>query len=324
MLNLYQLNMFVAVAEAGSYSAAARQLNLTQPAVSMAVQALEKTLGGDRLFRRRGQHVELTPAGQRLLGPARRLLTLADETEHVLNAGQTGLAGRLRLGAATAAGEIRLAELLGGFCPVYPQVQVTLTTEAAGVLIDQLRAGERDAIVLAERVRGRTLEYLPLAGEEWVFVVPDGEAWASLTAVTDPASGDLPVLAPEQVREQSLVVVAADLPAGAGGRGRLPALLEERGLTGRDLRTVIELPNDLAVLVAVGAGAGIGLVGRAAAARWQGPGRQFGWRGGPLTRPLYLVRDRRVAPGPVAVAWWDWATRQAGGMSAPAGDAEGP
>src|SRR5205809_334153 len=85
MLNLYQLQMFLTVAEAGSFSAAARELHLTQPAVSMSVAALEKALG-DRLFRRRGLRVELTPFGHQLLGPARQLLGLAAQAEETLQA----------------------------------------------------------------------------------------------------------------------------------------------------------------------------------------------------------------------------------------------
>ena len=56
---------------------------MTQPAVSMSVRGLEQTLGGERLFRRRGRRVELTPLGHQLIGPARQLLGLADEKDGV-------------------------------------------------------------------------------------------------------------------------------------------------------------------------------------------------------------------------------------------------
>src|SRR5689334_7253396 len=158
MLNLYQLQMFVAVADAGSFSAAARRLHMTQPAVSMSVQALEKTVG-DPLFKRRGQRVELTPLGHRLIGPARQLMSLADQTEQALHAGRGLLAGRLRLGCATWGGTLDLARLLGTFQQAHPQVRVSLTTDASAEVLDQLRAGELDGALLPERVRGRSLEH---------------------------------------------------------------------------------------------------------------------------------------------------------------------
>src|SRR5207244_5916553 len=59
-----------------------------------------------------------------------------------------------------------------------------------------------------------------------------------------------------------LVLVSADLRPGLSARRELPALLEERGLPWRDVRVALELPTDLAVLAAVEAGAGVGLVSR--------------------------------------------------------------
>jgi DNA-binding transcriptional LysR family regulator len=311
MLNLYHLQLFVAVADAGSFSEAARRLHMTQPAVSMAVAALEKGLGGDRLFKRRGQRVELTPAGHQLIGPARHLLLLADQTEQALHAGRGVLAGRLLLGSATPAGAVELARLLGAFGQVHPQVQISLTLDEPAPLLEQLRAGEVDAVLLAERGRGRHLDHTLLATEEWVIVAPVNYPWNSpLPAVNSPLMPgvpvDLPVRTPDQLRTPPLVVVSSDLRPGLSARRELPAQLEERGVPWRELRVALELPTDLAVLAAVEAGAGIGFVARSALTRWPGTLSSFRLRGGPLLRSLYLVRDRRVPGSPTALAWWTW------------------
>lgn len=312
MLNLYQLQFFVAVADAGSYSEAARRLHITQPAVSMSVAALEKALG-DRLFRRRGQRMELTPLGHQLLGPARQLLALADQTEQALQARRGVVAGRLRLGSATSAGALDLARRLGAFSAAHPQVEITLTTDLPAALLIALRAGELDALLLAERVRGRSLDHKLLSTDEWVFAVPPAHPWA-IEAVFPPADAlegasgapPLPAVTLDQVRAQPLVLLGTDQPSGLNARRELTALLEERGLAWRELRLALELPTDLAVLAAVAAGAGAAIIGRAVLAGSGAPLRPFSLRGGPLARPLFAVRDRHFTPTPAAAAWWDW------------------
>lgn len=308
MLNLYQLQLFLAVADAGSFSEAARRLHMTQPAVSMSVGALEKALG-DRLFRRRGQRMELTPLGHQLLGPARQLMTLADQTEQALQAGRGIVAGRLRLGSATGAGALDLAARLGAFGRAYPQVQITLTSDLPAALLVALRARELDIVFLAERVRGRSLDHKMLSTDEWVVVVPPAHPWNAAPPPPDPdspAPAPLPALAPEQLRDQPLVLLSADQPAGLNARRELAALLEERGLAWRDLQIALELPTDLAVLAAVEAGAGAGVVPRTLLAAWPTALSAFTLHGGPLLRPLFAVRDRRLLSTPPATAWWDW------------------
>ncbi|MBC8074655.1 MAG: LysR family transcriptional regulator, partial [Chloroflexales bacterium] len=81
MLNTFHLRTFVSVADAGSYSAAAALLHLSQPAVSQHIHALEEQLDGVRLFRRVGKKMVPTHAGEELLRTARELVTLATHAE---------------------------------------------------------------------------------------------------------------------------------------------------------------------------------------------------------------------------------------------------
>src|SRR5436190_16048085 len=99
MINLWQLHVFLEVAEAGSFSAAAVRLHLTQPGVSQQIRALESHLG-THLFVRRGHGVELTTAGYDLLDPARRMITLSEQTERTLMSRSGQVSGRIRLGCA--------------------------------------------------------------------------------------------------------------------------------------------------------------------------------------------------------------------------------
>src|SRR5438270_7603142 len=99
-----QLETFVAVVERRSFSQAAERLGVTQPAVSLQIQALEKRLG-TRLLDRSGRRVEPTEAGMRLYRGAQRLLALEEQVvAEVAEEGCEELDGRFVLGASTGPG----------------------------------------------------------------------------------------------------------------------------------------------------------------------------------------------------------------------------
>lgn len=128
-----QLEYFVAAAEHGSISAAARARHVSQPSVSLAISQLEDTLG-ERLFRRQvSRGLDLTPAGQRLLGRARDILNLAG-TMYLVDDGPQALHGQLTLVCFQDLGPYYAPRLLAGFRAQYPLVMVTLfETDLAGV-----------------------------------------------------------------------------------------------------------------------------------------------------------------------------------------------
>lgn len=101
-MKLHHLRAFVAVAEAGSFGGAARELSLGQPALSKEVAALERELGAP-LFVRGPQGVHLTAAGDVLIGEARKLLELSEQAIAETRAAASSAAGTLRLGHAELA-----------------------------------------------------------------------------------------------------------------------------------------------------------------------------------------------------------------------------
>src|SRR6201993_2199349 len=99
-----QLQAFCEVVERRSFSQAADQLGVTQPAVSLQIRSLEKRLG-QRLLDRSGRRVEATEAGQRLYRGAQRLLALEEQLLQELGEESGGeLSGRLEIGASTGPG----------------------------------------------------------------------------------------------------------------------------------------------------------------------------------------------------------------------------
>lgn len=113
-LNFHQLHIFYTVAEKGSFSMAAQALHMTQPAVTMQVQALEDYFG-TKLFQRTTKKIEITEAGRALLPVAKRSIELIKETDITMSKFTHMLEGRLQLGASLTIGEYILPRLLGPF-----------------------------------------------------------------------------------------------------------------------------------------------------------------------------------------------------------------
>ena len=83
MLNVHEMNIFLTAAETENFSEAARQLHMTQPAVSMQIQSLEQRLGVT-LFERAGRRIQLSEAGEALLPMARDLVSMSLRIEETM------------------------------------------------------------------------------------------------------------------------------------------------------------------------------------------------------------------------------------------------
>lgn len=124
-MDISALQIFLAVAEAGSFSRAAERIYLTQPAISKRIAALESEIG-TRLFDRIGRGIHLTPAGEELLIRARHvLLELEDIKRGITNLSGT-IAGELQVATSHHIGLHRLPEPLKRFHDTYKQVRLNL------------------------------------------------------------------------------------------------------------------------------------------------------------------------------------------------------
>lgn len=126
MDRLTALSSFVRVCETGSFSAAARDLGISQPAVSQRIRELERRLGV-RLFERTTRRVVPTAAGQRYLDHARAVLERLDEADHEVGSSNTALCGRLAVGAPVGFGTTLLAAYLVDFKRTHPGVFLDVT-----------------------------------------------------------------------------------------------------------------------------------------------------------------------------------------------------
>ncbi|MFD5703877.1 LysR family transcriptional regulator [Streptomyces lasiicapitis] len=143
-----QLRTFLAVAQTLSFTQAARRLGLRQSTVSQHVRRLEEATGRP-LFTRDTHSVELTEAGEAMLGFARRILEVHEQAAAFFT-GTRRPGGRLRFGASEDFVLTRLTDILESFRRGHPEVDLELTVELSGTLHERLDAGKLD-LVLAKR-----------------------------------------------------------------------------------------------------------------------------------------------------------------------------
>jgi len=121
-----RLQVFHAVARQLSFTKAAEQLFMTQPAVTFQIKQLEEHLN-TRLFERNHGRIALTPAGELVLGYAEKILTLSEELETRVGELTGDISGPLLLGASTTIAEFFLPQILGEFKAMHPHVQARMT-----------------------------------------------------------------------------------------------------------------------------------------------------------------------------------------------------
>ncbi|KZX74612.1 LysR family transcriptional regulator, partial [Alcanivorax sp. HI0011] len=145
MIDTPTLSAFMAVAETGSFSAAAERLYITQPAISKRIALLEQQLGA-RLFDRVGRQIQLTEAGRSLLPRARQVLMDVEDMARAIHDLSGSVTGKLRIGTSHHIGLHRLPPVLRQFSRDYPKVELDIhfiDSEEAweGVLHGELEMG---------------------------------------------------------------------------------------------------------------------------------------------------------------------------------------
>lgn len=138
MDRLAAMETYVSVVEAGSFSGAARRLNLGQPAVSKSIAQLEEHLGA-RLLLRSTRGLTPTDAGQRFYEHAKRVIDEAAEAEQAVRESSESLTGRLRVSAATTFARLHILPALKTFLDRHPQLEIDITLDDRN--IDLLEEG---------------------------------------------------------------------------------------------------------------------------------------------------------------------------------------
>lgn len=180
-MEMRQLKIFCAVAEHGSFTAAADKVHTVQSNVTMRVKELETELN-QQLFIRQKSGVVLTPAGQTFLGYARRILQLTDESRTALL--DTGTpTGLLRLGSMETTAAIRLPQVLARYRKRHPEVQLSLLTGTTAELIKAIESHRLDGAFVGGFHQNTALTQEKVFEEELALL--SGTGFASLDALID-------------------------------------------------------------------------------------------------------------------------------------------
>jgi len=185
MPTLKQLEAFVAIARTGSFSAAARIVHVSQPALTSVIKNLEQQLGVS-LFERTARGVTMTTAGRELLPTVDRLLTELNETLANVLSGTAPRGGTVTLACIPSAGSQFLPPLIAGFNVAHPTVRVDLRdamTENREI-VRMVRAGDIDCGVASAMPDAAELQFRHLYDDELVAIVPAGYGDDSLTQLT--------------------------------------------------------------------------------------------------------------------------------------------
>jgi len=201
-VTLRRLRYFVAVADARSFTAAAKELHLAQPPLSTQVKLLERELGVE-LFRRERRTVTLTPAGEALLPEARSILDRYEGVGLIARRAALGEVGRLAIGMVPSAANGPLPRILRAFQEQLPDVELSLSEHRPAELRSELEASRIDVSVhyvmsgiSVEPAAETAWATRVIAAEELLVALPVGHRLAALPAITVAELADEPMVLP--------------------------------------------------------------------------------------------------------------------------------
>ncbi|MCA9642821.1 MAG: LysR family transcriptional regulator [Polyangiaceae bacterium] len=272
-MNLNQLRVFQAVADAGSVTRAARQLRVSQPAVSKQLKELELALGA-ALFDRVARGIELTQVGELALRHSRRIFAEEQSLEAELAALLGVASGRLSVGASTTIGNYLVPAVFGQFRRLHPGVELELEIANTEVIQNMVLDNRVDIGLTEGFVSSSALLVSVFSEDEMVMV----------TAPGDPLLGRAPI---EWKDLAEVALICRE--QGSGTRAVIEAALDERGV---QLRPSMSLGSNEAIKQAVASGLGVSMMSRLAVRAELDSGRltEVRLRGEPIRRSLHAVR----------------------------------
>jgi DNA-binding transcriptional LysR family regulator len=239
-ITLRQLKVFERVAKRLSFTRAAEELFLTQPAVSMQIKQFEEAVGLP-LFERLGKKIYLTQAGAELYQLSRNIAQQLDEAEQLIEELKGTETGRLNVSVANTVHYFAI-RLLGEFCRRHPKVRVSFKVTNRKGLLQNLEDNEADLLLMGQPPDTQDLEAESFLKNPLVIIAPAGH----------PLSGKKNIALKELSNETFIM-----REIGSGTRNSVERFLAERGV---HLTVSMEMNTNGAIKQGVEEGLGLGIV----------------------------------------------------------------
>ncbi len=275
-MDIFQLRTFCTVARTGSFTEAAKMLDLSQPGVSRQVQRLEQEIGG-RLLVRGGRGVTLTDTGARLLEFATDTLASYDDFLSAGDAGASRLSGAIRIIASTTPGEYLAPGLVAAFSSQNPGVNTEVFVADSALVAGELLEGRWDVGFTGLRAADSKLVHYAIASDEIVLAAPVSHRFANEEEI------DVAALAGERLIQRE---------DGSGTQATVRDALRSRGASLPEQQAAMSLGSTQAIVQAVDSGLGVGFVTlRALEAHRAARVAAVRMKGGPIMRDLYMIYE---------------------------------
>jgi LysR family transcriptional regulator, transcriptional activator of the cysJI operon len=227
----FRLKVFYTVAQRLSFTKAAGELFITQPAVTKHVKELEQQLNV-QLFKRNGNNINLTTAGKVLLGYTEKIFQTYTELETELAQLSNIEAGTLHIGASTTVAQTILPKLLALFKKTYPAISFTFTQGNTDNITQQVLAEKIDIAIVEGAAHYPQIAYAPFAKDEIVLVTRANNQLSKKTEISPKALLNIPLV----LRE-----------AGSGTLDVIFNALAKVQINPKDLQIEIQLESSIAI-----------------------------------------------------------------------------
>lgn len=245
----HKLKVFCTVAETRSFSKTSEIIHLTQPAVSLQIQALEE-IYETKLFDRSSSTVSLTPAGEILYKYAKEILALYATAEKVIGKLIGLVKGSITIGAGSNIGNYLLPSVITDFKNTNPKIKIHLQVGNTKRVVELLNSGTIDLGLVEGDVVRQKMIVKKLISDELLVIVPPHHPWAK--------KKEIPII---DLTKESFIF----REAGSGTRQIIEKILARHGITPHDMKISVVLGSTEAIKDAVENGLGISIISRWAA-----------------------------------------------------------
>jgi len=253
-MTLTELRYITAVARERHFGRAAEACFVSQPTLSVAVRKLEDELGVS-LFERNASEVSVTPAGEKIVEQALRVLEEAERIRHIAEEGKDQLTGPLRLGAIHTIGPYLFPDLIPNLHGLAPQMPLFVEEHYTAVLTEKLKQGQLDVILISPPYNEPGILTLPLYEEPFVVLLPSSHPLGANDFVTQEelASDTLLLLGSGNCFRDQVIKACPDCLLGDAGENNMQSTLEGSSL--ETIRHMVASGMGVTVLPCTAAGA---------------------------------------------------------------------